>query len=491
VIALASEMAAWQTRYNTLDRPTRWADVTIPTVRRTYTPAQLAVRGEACFLFRDPRRSQPYLPVQQGRIQQYWCKLLDELERRVAERGETLPNGAPIRFIEKRNANGVPMQAVFDLHSLRVSILTALSVEGGVPLSLLSKCVAGHASAIMTLYYLKQGPAYISQQLAEAQAKMQEKEQENYLRFLQDCELSKAESVVAFNDKVAVESVRERNAAGWVVTDLGICPVGGSLCHVGGPKLSVESNRHAFQATPGGPRNCVRCRFFLTGPAFLGGLVAHFNSIGVEVMESSERMRKMQTDIALAEDALFDQGGVEADRHKLDAMYGRHESALAALDEIANNWHATYMLIERARALLGVRVSEVDVESSVRLVAGGSEGDIGTALRQSSQFALYDSVCQHATIYPAKTTPIATLRRGRLLDTMFSRNDKPPIFAALSDDEALLVGNAMVAFLLTRVGESETERLIAGTRMLESAGLSDDLDALLADQIGSLLGCWR
>ncbi|MGA4313681.1 gamma-mobile-trio integrase GmtZ [Ralstonia nicotianae] len=483
-IALASDLAAWQTRYNPLVTPTRWVDVTLPTVRRTYTPAQLASRGVACFLFRDPRRAQRFLPVQPGRIQQYWCKLLDELERRVAARGEALPNGDFIRFIAKRNPNGVPMQAVFDLHSLRVSILTALSVEGGVPLSVLSKCVAGHASVVMTLYYLKQGPAHISQQLSEAQARMQAKEQENYLRFLQDCDISKAESVVAFNDKVALDAVSERNSASWSVGDLGICPVGGALCHVGGPKLTSDIGRLDYQPTPGGPRNCVRCRFFLTGPAFLGGLVAHFNSIGIEVLEASDRMRKVQGEIGRVEDELFGQGAIDSDRHKLDSLYGRHEGALVELDEIANNWHATFTLIERARVLLARGATDVDDGSAIRLVAGGNEGDVVTALQEASPFALYDSVCQRATIYPAKTAPVATLRRGRLLDAMLARNDKPPIFAALSDGEALLVGNAMVAFLRARVGDSETERLIAGTRMLESAGLSDALDSLLADQVG-------
>lgn len=485
VITLVSDLAAWQVKYNPLNKPTRWSDVTLPSVRRSYTPTQLAARGEACFLFRDPKRGDSFLPVQPGRIQQYWYKLMDELERRVAARGETLPNGHPIRFIEKRGETGLPMVAVFDLHSLRVSILTALSVEGAVPLSVLSKCVAGHASVLMTLYYLKQGPAYISQQLAEAQARIQAKEQENFVRFLQDCDLKNVDSVVAYNDRVALDSISGRNATGWMVDDLGICPVGGSLCHQGGPKLTGENGRIDFQPTPGGPRNCVRCRFFLSGPAFLGGLVAHFNSIGVELMESSDRLRKMDADIGSIEDVMYAPGQHLAhDRIKLDALYGRRELAMSELDDVANNWHATYMLIERSRSLLEKERDQAGCQGTVRLVAGGEESDIATALVESSSFALYDSVCQHATIYPARSAPIAILRRGRLLDAMLARNDKQPIFSSLTDDEALLVGNAMVAFLRARIGERETERLIAGTRMLESAGLGPDLDVMLVSQLG-------
>lgn len=69
-------------------------------------------------------------------------------------------------------------------HAPRIPIFPCLSVgSGGVALSVLSKCVAGHASILMTRYYLKQGPLYISQRLAEAQAKLLEREQETIFTF--------------------------------------------------------------------------------------------------------------------------------------------------------------------------------------------------------------------------------------------------------------------------------------------------------------------
>lgn len=168
-------------------------------------------------MFRDPAKAHKDQPIYVGRLAHFWKKLLDELERRVAERGEVLPNGQPIRFIEKRSDSGVPTVAAFDLHSLRVSILTALAVEGGVPIEILSKCVAGHATTLMTIYYIKQGPAYISQQLAEAQAKILEREQDNYLRFLQDADLKDAGAVIAFNDQVGLSAARRSTSAGWMV----------------------------------------------------------------------------------------------------------------------------------------------------------------------------------------------------------------------------------------------------------------------------------
>jgi hypothetical protein len=485
VIRLVSELKEWQSTFNPINQPTKWVELNHLNVIRSHTKAQLIARGSSCFLFRDPIRSSKDHPINTGRLSAYWYKLLDELERRVAGRGENLSNGQAIKFIEKRNKFGLPMVPVFDLHSLRVSILTALSKEGGVPLSILSKCVAGHAGVLMTLYYLKQGPSYISQQLAEAQAKMLEKEQENYLRFLQDTDLAQAESVVAFNDLAGLRAVHGRTSAGWVIGDLGICPVGGSLCHVGGAKLTGENGRNDYQPTDGGPRNCIRCRFFLSGPAFLGGLVSHFNTIGIEVMEASEKMRKMQDDINAIENEMFrDTTTKSVSYRRLDVLYARRETAMSQLDEFANNWHATYTMIERAKSILAMPVTKTESGCSVRLLTTGSLTDIATALQESSPFNLYNSVCQGATVYPAKTVPLATLRRGRFLDAMLARNQRQPIFSSLTDEEALIVGNELVNFLYARLGHFEAAQLIEGKRMLQSAGISDDMDTLLTECTG-------
>lgn len=479
VIALSQELAEWQRTYNPISRPTRWQDLTNPIYRRGYTDAQLKARGETCFLFRDPVRVRRDQPIYIGRVAKYWCRLLGELETRVAKRGELLPNGEPIRFIAKRDANGALVNPAFDLHSLRVSILTALSVEGGVPLSILSKCVAGHASVLMTLYYLKPGPAYVSQQMAEAQTRMLEREQENYLRFLQNSDLDQAQSIVAFNDQAGLLAAKSGNVVGWLVSDLGICPVGGGMCDVGGPKLSESNTRNEYQSTPGGPRNCVRCRFFLTGPAFLGGLVSSFNSIGLEVIDASEALNQMQSEISAMEDKLFDGDATDSSTYrKVDILYSRRETTMKRLDDVANNWHASYTLIERAKAL----IADKDVAQPInelRLLSGGGIDDITTIIEQASKFDVYNNICQHATIYPAPTIPTAALRRGRLLDAMLAKNHRYPVFAVLSDAETLSVGNELVNFLYARLGRNDAASVIEGERLLQAVGIGDDLDDLL------------
>jgi len=480
VITLVQNTIKWQSTYNPIHEPTRWSDLTNPIFTRNFTEAQLKARGTTCFLFRDPNKARKDQPIFPSRLGHYWRKLLDELEKRVAARGETLPNGKPIRFIASRSEKGVPMRALFDLHSLRVSILTALSVEGGVPLAILSKCVAGHATILMTLYYLKPGVAYISQQLAEAQERILSREKENYLRFLQDCNLKEAEAVVASNNQVGVHALQNNNPTAWILGDLGICPVGGSMCMTGGPKSTSEKNRNDHQPTPGGPRNCIRCRFFISGPAFLGGLVAHFNSVGIELIDASVRLRQTEKDIIDLENRLSESNELNPmESRRLDALYGRRETALSQLDEIAHNWHATHAMIDRAKALIKTEPLTQPNGSTVRLLAGGDISDISTALEKATEFELFNNVCQHATIYPAPTVPSATLRRGKLLDAMLIRNDRRPVFATLTDDQALAVGNELVNLLYARLGSIESQRIIDGSRMLEASGMLDEIDSML------------
>lgn len=218
----------------------------------------------------------------------------------------------------------------------------------------------------------------------------------------------------------------------------------------------------------------MRCRFFITGPAFLGGLVAKFNSTGVQLMEASKRLRKIEAEI----------GGIE-DRAEPDELrllghtYSRRDTILEEVDIIAYNWHACFALVQRCKAALKVANGD-----GVSLVLAGNAGDLDAALEECSDFELYNAVCQVAAVYPNDSPVVSTLRRGRLLDVMLSHNGRRPVFATLSEDEALAVGNEFVNLLMARIGRAETVDLVEGRRMLESTGIEMDVDRLLAGQVG-------
>lgn len=481
-IKVATDLLCWQERYNPITAPQRWADLHDSSIVRTGRGGEFAGRGEACFLFRDPSGTYHNEPLTDSRLRPFWIALMNELERRVAARGEVLADGSPIQFIDKRHPNsGEPLRAVYDLHTLRVSLITALATEGGVPISILSKCIAGHASILMTLYYIKLGVPQITEKLAEAQKKIGLEEQRNFVRFLQSAEHKTLASLVASNDASGVDALHQNTPGSWVVGDKGICPVGGALCSKGGPKLTSNLQLSDYAPTPGGSRNCIRCRFFVTGPAFLGGLVAHFNAVGVQLIAAAERFRAREAVIRRLEDevaATQDQGRPSSLMANLHAAHDHHERDMLEVDELAHNLHAIYRLTERCRAIITTAKSHFS-DGKLDLVLVGEQADLEAAIAMTTDFELMNSVCQAARVYPGDDTTLANLRRARILDAMLARNGCRPVFSALSEDEALAVGNEFVNLLIKRVGHADAVALVEGKRMMDAAGIAHDIVTLL------------
>ena len=484
-IEIATNLLRWQERYNAIDAPLPWADLHDQAIRRAGRSAEFARRGAACFLLRDPCGTYRNEPLTDSRVRPFWILLLNELERRVAARGETLADGSPIRFIDKRNPEtGYPRRPVYDLHTLRVTLITALATEGGVPIPILSKCIAGHASILMTLYYVKLGAAQITETLAQAQRRIGLEEQRNFARFLQSAESESLSAAVANNDASGLIALHQNTPGSWVVSDTGICPVGAALCHLGGPKLTPNPQLSDYAPTPGGPRNCVRCRFFITGPAFLGGLVAHFNAVGVRLVAAAERFRVQEDNIRRLEDEVArhsDQPTESSIMAELHAAHDHHHRGVREVDDLAHNLHAVYRLTERCRAIVHETANATAEDLSLVLV--GDRTDFEAAIEMTTDFELMNSVCQAARIYPDDDPALANLRRARILDAMLARNGCRPVFASLTEDEALAIGNQLVNLLVKRFGHTDAVALIEGKRLMDASGIAEDVRRVLGNRL--------
>lgn len=236
-------------------------------------------------------------------------KLLGELQRRCAARSETTHSGQPLIFAKE----GSKLGSHFPLHSLRVSLLTSFAIEGGVPIPILSKLVAGHSRIIMTLYYTKVGQAHMNSIMGEAEQRLLDRQQAQFAQFLINAEYQQIKALSAFNDAAGVDAINgTRQPSSWEVMDKGICPVGCSGCHNGGPLIkdakSIYSRVHAPvpKDSQGNPRNCVRCRWFISGTACLPGLVAHFNNLSYEATETATRYGKYDSQVSALENEQWD-----------------------------------------------------------------------------------------------------------------------------------------------------------------------------------------
>ena len=148
----------------------------------------------------------------------------------------------PIRFIDSSKVSkGTKLgRTIYDLHTLRVSLITALATEGGVPISVLSKCVRRARLHPDDAVLRETAGVANDGDLTEAQKRVDREEQRNFVRFLQDHRAEERRTAIATNDQVGIDELNRTEPGTWIVSDRGICPVGGTMCHIGGPKLTIN-----------------------------------------------------------------------------------------------------------------------------------------------------------------------------------------------------------------------------------------------------------
>jgi hypothetical protein len=474
VLYWLEKLRNWQERYNPIAAPTPWTELKSRHFGGTPPhPEVLAQRGSVCFLFRDPTDGEGDNPLDDGSLKPIWYKLLAKLEQRCADNDETLDNGTPLRFVDHDSNTGT----FFPLHALRVSLISYFILDLKLPIAVVSKMIAGHATIIMTLYYTKFGKAYMREVLGEAEKNELEAEQANHRRFLQDATFEQVTQRFAYVSEDAVRTaIQNKSAAAFVFDDKGICPNGSTLCDVGGERLRPDSTVSDYAPVSGFPqeRNCVCCRFFLTGPAFLPGLIAHFNTVSEKTHRQSERYSALQDKLTFLEDQQR-----EAEREnqpflrvrELDQLNKYAEAEALILNKYMNDLQATNHLIQRS-----IQISEDKTMDGVKLVAKGSMSDLKVGFIESqSVLHQLEVVCENAVIYPETDAGFATVRRAQMLDAMLRYNGMDPVLMYLDQDEQLLVGNAVMQLIQARTGSIKGALPYAECRLkLKEIGLIKD-----------------
>lgn len=299
-----AKLKAWQEKYNPIDRPTSWSELD---ARHIVIKADVELSRylDTCFLFRlaEGKKNEKHLPMPRETLNRNWHLLLEKLQRKLAERGETHANGAAIQLVTDATRG-----TSFPLHSLRVSLITALVIEGKVPLPIMMK-VAGHSRFLMTLYYTKTTGRKVEEVLRFATETMRASAEAGITDWLLNAEHTRIVKEAIANSASTLQKVipmhpANRNAAGWMLMAHGLCLVGGNAtpldesgvggCYNGGENVGSEAIPK-YLPVPGGARNCVRCRWFVTSPKYLGALAAHFNVIAYHQDEAKfTLLRKLE-----------------------------------------------------------------------------------------------------------------------------------------------------------------------------------------------------
>ncbi|MBA9859652.1 VPA1269 family protein [Ralstonia insidiosa] len=453
------KLRRWQEKFNPLKRLTKWSELDgrhIP----IKSEVQLASYPDTAFLFRTPENAErPDFPLTILALDRPWFICLEELQARLERRGETLPNGDRIRLVpdeehRAKNAN----TTLFSLHSLRVSLITALALDGQVPLAILQK-IAGHSRLVMTLYYTKPGAMQAREAIQAGVQRLNESADDNIKDWLANAEYEQLVRDVIENNadafRAAVpEQVHLRSPAGWMSMMDGLCLVGGNNveldapgCHNGGVNIGSETARR-YGPVPGGARNCPMCRWFITRPYFLPQLAARWNNANYhcydareQVVVAEKRFRDLEDRraTALAADQIFAE-----QKQYLEAQRSL-ERAVQKFDELTQTVASITRLMERCRMALAKG-------DGTSLVAVGGLGEFEYAIEEvDSELLQVSGVCEGSVLYHDLDPGKAVLRQGQLLDAALVRDHLAPVFLTLTEEEQKLVGSALLRQLASHM----------------------------------------
>lgn len=471
-----SKLRDWQMKYNPISQPAKWTEMTSKHFGNIKDVRILKQMGEITFLFRDPTSiGEKHLPIAEHGMQTLWYKTLQHLEVQLNE-NTSYEEVKTLKFVHPDSQR----TTYYPLHSLRVSLITAYALEGGVPMPILSKAIAGHARLIMTVYYTKAGISYVTDTMNQAEKSILENDKEAIDRFIRDAKYEQLETSVAANDPIAYQTVinAQKSGASIVISDKGICPKGCFGCDSGGTYVNDDTDNITYGVVPGFPeQNCVRCRWFLTSPAFLPGLVHHFNTIGYNMSETGKRVIKYQYDIELLENEKYEcelNGTIFTKHHELIKSEQLYALEIQKNDKLANDYNATLRLIDKCMKLIKVTSSD----DGFQLVTVGSISDVGISINNSGhELEQLQIICNGAELFPETDISKAVLQRSQIIDLTLKNNNKMPVMFSLTEEEQLIAGNQFMRLLINRAGSLKDAIPYAiGRKKLEEIGFENEFD---------------
>lgn len=414
-------------------------------------------------LFRDPAARTPGAPIAYDRLVTFYTSALAEVQARIKRK-----HGHDLQLVEE-GPDG-KLTWLVDLHTLRVSGITAM-IESGVPLEVVSMFVAGHATLVMTLHYLKFSPLKLRAMLEDAHEKS-----------LENMDFVGSEMFMEHLDTFAPYMLGQAGAgqgAGFgalrektgilTITSEGICP--GTSCSTGGP---VDSTRVQHGPVPGGQR-CGLCRYWITGPAHLLGQVAAVNNLAYAIRKKGQEVASLNDARLDAEDS-GNQKKARKLRDRVDVL-----NRELAID--VEEWAARYRYAEQSVAQLDEFLKSKAAVEGVRLpmplLTAGTAAELKVTLEEAHEFALLDQITQTSDFVTGFRNREAELEKNAILSKMLEANGLKPFLLSLSTEQAHEAGNLLSALILQQVRTQELDEVLAGrTKISAYPQLAKTLTAL-------------
>ncbi|WP_351089407.1 VPA1269 family protein [Shewanella sp. S1-49-MNA-CIBAN-0167] len=456
------QLRDWQTKYNPIKAPIHWYKAKTSKSSNQNELLKFGYQGRTCFLFRNPCDGDGQSPIKQSQLANTFAAVLSLIEDKELPL-TTLKGRSPAIIVDgRKRAKAISnIQPLFTLHCMRVSLITAYIRDAKIAPEIIQKLV-GHSSLVMTIYYIKVEAETIRDELMQSEGRIimnQVKRIEQMIRQQRMDELSS--ELIDSQGKVKTKGC-EIPAALYSIMDFGLCPVGRTLCNEGSSlstegssPLSSRNTNRPVEAGYLGTENCLRCRFFQTGPAFLGGLQMLSNEISLECKAASLRMEEMRQEIEILEDMEYQAmkaGEHFKDASKLKLSESHYQSEATRFDGLATDMIMAVRFAINSIELLNDSSSG---NKSTSLITRLSQPELTLSLEEESNYSQFDMVCQSASYYQSARPKTAAMSRSQLLDLFARKNGFSPGMFALTEKQQVAVGNQVTNLLLARLGSFE------------------------------------
>ena len=438
----------WQERYAPLDYPTPWTSI------KTHTEVNseiLKSRGSQCFLFRQDKTGQPITTA--TAFQTTLPKLLYLIQRG----GEDLAR--------KNSQYGPRYLSDYTPHCLRVSLITAYIADGDAPIHIVSKLV-GHAALVMTIHYVSLKEHQMRRPMQGAEKRAEYTACDDLVRnVLANGLQSQARNLIATDgNRIFFEKSSTKSAN--VIFDWGICPMSAAACNIGGDL--IENVYAAVEAGYLGQKNCPRCRFFVSGIAFLGGLVSLANEMALEIHDESGRYQAYTAELDELESAWYDASikdlsfDRELDRKRSVAQ---QQQSAAKLEVLLRDYGAVNRYVMDCVKAIDHTESE-NSEAELKLVVSEDLKEMSFRASEST-YHLLSEICQNATIYRSANPSRALPLISEMIDRMAANNGLRPAMYKLTNAQKLAACNQLNSLLMSRLHSWERiDNLISGKLMI-------------------------
>ncbi len=470
VLYWLEKLRNWQEKYNPIAKPTDCTTLLKKHTSKKKSSKQLESMGEIVFLFRDAsaKGEDKHKPISATATDSFWYQLLLTLANQLAAQGNTLDNGERLKLVvdyPEETKESAKVATLFPLHSLRVSLITAYTMDTQLPLPVISKLLAGHTRLLMTIYYNKITPSVMAEKMNEAHGELDAKSKQSVRNFLKDASMEQIQCKMVYHSDDSIQAaLTNRNPIGWEERSCGLCLVGGNTvrsdevstlggCWNGGEliKGSKVAASRVYASVPHGAENCIRCRWFITEARYLPALNAHFNQLSYKAHQAANLAVEIEGELEALKDEKFfceEQGKPFIKHDELQSLQRRWEKQRVEASEYAEDWIACFELINKI-----IRVEEARVEGDTKdkLIAVGAEQDITHALKfveTDSELLHLSLLCDDAEFYPdlqdeLRKTP-AIEKRSRKLSRVLMKKGFEPIFMEMDDKQQLIAANAML-----------------------------------------------